>query len=181
MKEAAFSFTFDWRAAEHARVTALLIREQFSSGVGRVLRWVVVLVLVLSASLTLALVAAGDWTFVAQLGPLTLLVSVLTWRFPTLTGRIHAWRIRRADPNVGHPMTHTFDDSGFRIGMRTGSTELKWAGLNRVRETPDTFLFYYSRRTAYFLPKRLVGNSEDSAELSNWIRSRLPADVPFIS
>ena len=85
-----------------------------------------------------------------------------------------------SDPNVAHPITHTFDDSGLHIGMRTINTELKWEGMNRVRETPEMFLFYYSQRTAYFLPKRAVTRSDGSAGLADWIRSRLPAEVAYI-
>jgi hypothetical protein len=65
--------------------------------------------------------------------------------------------------------------------MRTLNAELKWAGMNRIRETPDMFLFYYSRRTAYFLPKRVVGPAADSAGLAEWIRTRLPSDVAYIT
>ena len=181
MTTPAFSFTFDWQAGEHARATSLLIRERFSSGIWRILKWVVVLVLAVSATLTIVVAATGDLTSTAQLGPLTLLVSGLTWKFPILTGRLQAWRIKRSDPNVAHPITHTFDDSGLHIGMRTINTELKWEGMNKVRETPEMFLFYYSRRTAYFLPKRVVRRADGSADLAEWIRSRLPAGVAYIA
>ncbi len=180
MSASPFSFTFDWQPGEHARVTALLIREQFSSGPWRILKWAVVLVLVLSASLTLATAAAGDLDSALRLGPLTLIVSALTWKLPILTGRLQAWRVRRSDPNVGHPITHTLDDSGLHIAMHTLNAELKWAGMNRVRETPEMFLFHYTRRTAYFLPKRVVGPAEDSAGLAEWIRTRLPPDVAYV-
>ena len=146
------------------------------------LKWAVVLVLVLSATLAVAVAAVGDLTSTVQLGPLTLLVSglTLTWKLPILTGRLQAWRARRSDPNVTHPITYTLDDSGLHIGTRTLNAELKWAGMNRVRETSDMFLFYYSRRTAYFLPKRVVGPG-DSTSLADWIRTRLPPDVAYIT
>ena len=65
--------------------------------------------------------------------------------------------------------------------MRTLNAELKWAGMNRVRETPDMFLFYYSRRTAYFLPKRVVGTADDWSGLADWIRTRLPPEGAYIT
>jgi hypothetical protein len=181
MSATPISFTFDWRPGEHAHVTSLLIREQFSSGLGRILKWAVAFVLVLSATLTIAAAAVGDLTSTLQLGPLTLVVSGLTWKLPILTGRLQAWRLRRSDLNVAHPITHTLDDSGLHIGMRTLNAELKWAGMNRVRETSEMFLFYYSRRTAYFLPKRVVGPAADSAGLADWIRTRLPPGVAYIA
>ena len=112
MSATPLSFTFTWRPDEHARVTSLLVREQFSSGLWRVLKWSVVLVLILSAALTIAAAAAGDLNSTMQLGPLTLVVSGLTWKLPILTGRLQAWRVGRSDPNVAHPITHTLDDSG---------------------------------------------------------------------
>ena len=181
MSATPLSFTFDWRPGEHAHVTSLLVREQFSSGLWRVLKWTVVLVLILSATLTITAAAAGDLNSAMQLGPLALVVSGLTWKLPILTGRLQAWRVRRSDPNVAHPITHTLDDSGLHIGMRTLNAELKWAGMNRVRETSDMFLFYYSRRTAYFLPKRVVGTADDWSGLADWIRTRLPPDVVYIT
>ena len=65
--------------------------------------------------------------------------------------------------------------------MRTLNAERKWAGMNRVRETSEMFLFYYSRRTAYFLPKRVVGPAHASAGLTDWIRTRLPLGVAYIT
>ena len=137
MSAAPISFTFDSCPGEHARVTSLLIHEQFSSELWRILKWAVVLVLVLSATLTIAAAAVGDLNCTVRLGPLTLVVAGLTWKLPILTGRLQAWRVRRSDPNVAHPITHTLDDSGLHIGMRTFNAELKWAGMNRVGETPD--------------------------------------------
>ena len=118
---------------------------------------------------------------VHRAGPTPLVVSGLTWKLPILTGRLQAWRVRRSDPNVAHPITHILDDSGLHIGMRTLNAELKWEGMNRVQETSDMFLFYYSLRTAYFLPKRVVGSADDSAGLGKWIRTRLPSGVAYIA
>ena len=159
----------------------LWIREQFSSGLWRILKWAVVLVLVVSAALTIAAAAVGDLNSTVRLGPLTLVVAGLNWKMPILSGRLQAWRVSRSDPNVARPITHTLDDSGLHIRMRTLNAELKWAGMNRVRETPEMFLFYYSRRTAYFLPKRVVGSAADTAGLADWIRTRLPPEVAYIT
>ncbi len=71
MIAAPISFTFDWDPGEHARVTSLLIREQFSSGLWRILKWAVVLVLVVSAALTIAAAAVGDLNSTVRLGPHT--------------------------------------------------------------------------------------------------------------
>ena len=59
MSATPISFTFDWCPGEHARVTSLLIHEQFSSGLWRILKWAVVFVLAVSAALTIAAAAVG--------------------------------------------------------------------------------------------------------------------------
>ena len=76
-------------------------------------------------------------------------------------------------------MHHELNDSGLHIGMRTLNAHLKWSGMHSVRETRTMFLFHYSKRTAYFLPKRAVGSVEEVRDLVVWIRERLPAEVPF--
>jgi hypothetical protein len=52
--------------------------------------------------------------------------------------------------------------------------------MHKVRETPDMFLFYYSKRLAYYLPKRVVEPPEVAAQLPQWIRAHLPPTVPYI-
>ena len=174
------SFTFDWRPKEHARVTSLLLSEQVARGIGRVLKWAIAAFLVFAAVVTAATAISGDLTSTLQLGPLVIIVAVLTSKFPEITGRLQAWRVGRSDPNVGHPIVHAFGPLGLRVGMRTVDAELKWSGMHKVRETSDMFLFYYSKRLAYYLPKRVVETPEVAAELRGWIRGHLPPAVPYV-
>jgi hypothetical protein len=174
------SFTFDWRPKDHARVTSLLLSEQVARGIGRILKVAIAVFLVFAAVVTAATAISGDLTSTLQLGPLVIIVAVLTSKFPEITGRIQAWRVGRSDPNVDHPMVHTFGPAGLRVGMHTVDAELKWAGMHKVRETSDMFLFYYSERLAYYLPKRAVEGPEVAAELREWIRGHLPPAVPYV-
>jgi hypothetical protein len=174
------AFRFDWRLKEHARVTSLLLTEQVNRGIGRIFKWSIAVFLVLASVVTAATAIAGDLASTLQLGPLVIVVAVLTSKFPEITGWLQAWRVGRSDPNVGHEFVHTFGPAGLRIGMHTVDAELKWAGMHEVRETADMFLFYYSERLAYYLPKRVVAPPEVATELPQWIRARLPPSVPYI-
>lgn len=173
------SYTFRWRAADHAEVTSLLVREQFGSGTGRLVKWIVAAIVAFAALVALAAAALGDWGASIRLAPWTLAVAVLLLGFGRLTGRLRAWQVGRMDPNVGHPFIYTLTDTGLRIGLHTFEAELKWEGMDRVRETRNMFLFYYSPRAAYFLPKRAVG-AEHMDALRKQIRARLPATVPYL-
>jgi hypothetical protein len=172
--------SFDWRPEEHAEVTALLIGEQSRSGVWRVLRWVLVGLLALALLVAGAAAVDGDWRSAVELGALWILVVALVSWFPTITGRLQAWRVKRSDPNVLDPIKHTIRDTGLHISMRTLDAELRWSGMQSVRETDSMFLFHYTKRFAYYLPKRALPDSEAVAQLSSWIQERLPAEVPFV-
>jgi hypothetical protein len=83
------------------------------------------------------------------------------------------------DPAVRHPISHALEESGLRVITKAAETRLDWSGLHKVRETPHLFMFYYSKRIAYYLPKRVVGRDAAVAALRTLIRGRLPPDVPF--
>lgn len=174
------TYTFDWQPREHALVTRLLIREQFSSGAWRVLKWGVVGFVALSALLALALALQGDAAGAMRLVPWLIPVILLLLFFGRLSGRIRARQVQRHDPNVAHPLTHTLDEQGFHVTSHTAHVDLGWDGLHKVRETPDLFLFYYSARLAYYLPKRALPDAAEAESLGAWIRTQLPPDVPYI-
>ena len=170
-------YTFDWRPSEHARVTSVLVREQFGSGVWRVLKWVVVGIVIVAALVTVATVALGDWRSAFLVGPLALVVGVMVAAFAPITGWLRAWQVRSLDPNVGHPITETLDDVGVHVALHTINVDFKWSGMHKVRETTEAFMFYYNRRSAYFLPKRCLDGPEAVNALRSWVRARLPVEV----
>ena len=47
---------------------------------------------------------------------------------------------------------------------------MRWDALVEAAETDEFFLFYYSKKCAYYLPKRVVGGPEDQAVLRAFIR-----------
>jgi hypothetical protein len=176
---ASVSYTFDWRRQEHARVSTLLVRELFGRGVRRVLKWIVVAVWTAGVLLAAVGIGLGDVGIAWRLGPLLALVGVMLLVFYPLTGWLHASQVGRHDPNVEHPITHTLDASGLGITTRAATVHVKWEGMHKVRETDDMFLFYYTDRYAYFLPKRTVGAESAVDGLRDRIRDWLPASVPY--
>jgi hypothetical protein len=174
------TYTFDWRRREHVHVTSLLVREQFSSGIWRAVKWAVIAVLLVAATVAIGSALLGDLASAMLLAPWLIVAGALVLAFGRLTGGIHTWRVARHDPNVAHPLTHTLDESRLHISMHTASFDLKWSGLHHIRETPDLFMFYYSKRVAYYLPKRALTGPEEIDALGAWIRTQLPAGVEYV-
>lgn len=172
-------FIFEWQRSEHARVTSLLVRELFSSGFRRVIKWAVIAILVIEFLFIVVMTVMGEHDSVLRLGPLVLVVGTLAWLFYPITGRIRAWQMQHSDPNVKHPITHTLDENGYHISTHTADIDLKWPGIYKVRETPEFFLVYYSRRYAYYLPKRVIDGQEEVSKLAEWIRGRLPDGIVY--
>lgn len=172
------SYTFDWRFQEHARISTFLFRDLYRGIVWRVLGWTLV------ALVTLLFLFAA---FIGELAVLLLklapwLLQLLIWWVLVRSGIgwLLAWRIRRLDPNVSHPHIHTIAQSGLKVQLHTADMELRWSGMFKVRELPDFFLFYYSKRSAYYLPKRSIGDPKVIDQVRVLIRERLPDSVPFI-
>lgn len=174
------SYTFDWQPKEHAQVTRLLVREHFGSGIWRLAKWIVIGIVALAALLTVALIVLGDPAPAMRLAPLVILLTVLLSSFGSITGWLRARQVQRHDPNTRHPLNHTLDEAGFHARSYTANVDLRWDGLHKVRETPDLFLFYYSARLAYYLPKRALGGEAEAERLRAWIRAQLPPDVLYI-
>ena len=173
------TYSFDWRLREHAHVVRLLMQERLGSGIWRVMRWAVVIILALATVLVVASALLGDFGSALRLGPLVILVGGMTFWFETWAGWIRAWQIRRMDPATLHPLSHALEETGLRVITKAANTHLKWEGLQKVRETPDLFRFYYSPRIAYYLPKRVVGGPAEIEDLRGLIRGRLPSEVRY--
>ncbi len=59
------------------------------------------------------------------------------------------------DPSTQQERAYTFDAAGFRIDGESFHVELNWAQLIVVRETNE-FLLFFTRKSAYYLPKRAI-------------------------
>ena len=156
------------------------MRERLSAGPAKVLRFFILLVIGLGTVVAIGSLFLGDRDGFARLFPLLVLVSVLSFGFPKLTGWIHAWSVGRSDPAVGYPLTHSWDETGVHISTAVANIELKWTGLHKIRETPDMFMFYYSTRLAYYLPKRAIPQTDEIPAPGEWLRERLPAGTEYV-
>jgi hypothetical protein len=59
------------------------------------------------------------------------------------------------DPSTQQERSYTLDGAGFRIDGESFHVELNWAQLIVVRETNE-FLLFFTRKSAYYLPKRAI-------------------------
>jgi len=141
--------------------------------------WSLIGFLTFATVVTGALAILGDMDSALRLALPLGLVWAMTLGFGWITGWIRAWQVQRQDPQVQHPLTHTFEESGISISTATVETNLKWGGLHKVRETQDLFMFYYSKRIAYYLPKRVLASPLEVDELRRLIKGRLPPSVPL--
>jgi hypothetical protein len=173
------TFKFDWKLAEHARFATFLNREYYSRGIWRFVAWGLILLVAASLLLGLVLALTGDISALIQLSPWIILIVLWLWFFRSGAGWVQAWQTRRHDPNVCHPFTHTLTPSGLHIKTETAEVELKWSGLHKVRERPLFFAFYYSKRCAYQLPKRAVGDDAAIAAVREYVRAHLPTNVQY--
>lgn len=143
------------------------------------IKWVVLGVWCTGAVVAIAGVVLGDARVAWRLAPSLVVVGVLLLLFFRMTGWVHAWQVGRDDPNVAHPIVHTFDATGLQVATHSARVHLSWDGVHKVRETENMFLTYYSPRYAYFLPKRVVGSAANVDNLRDRIRAWLPGDTAF--
>jgi hypothetical protein len=177
---APLSFTFRWDFREHARLSTFLAREQFRQGWWPLIGWGIVLLLGLSVLLSLVSALNGDLSGAIGNFPWIVLMALWLWFLRRGVGWSAAWATRKTDPNVAHPFTYELVATGLRVKTRTTETEIKWDGLHRVRERPEGFLFYYSARLAYQLPKRAIGGDDALRAVRTYIRAHLPQEIEFL-
>ncbi len=178
--EAEPAFTFDWQFREHAAICQFLAQEQLLGLGWKLFHWGLVALTILATLLGIMNTLLGDPKTFLQYGPWVLLLLLVLAFVRRGTGVIRAWQTRRQDPNVNHPFTHALTSSGLNIHTLTTDVDLRWDGMHKVSELPDFFLFYYSKRIAYYLPKRVMGDQSQVDRVKELIRQRLPSSVPFV-
>jgi hypothetical protein len=170
-------YTFDWHAKDHASCIQTITRETYRRGFARLMKWCVYAVLAVASVLFIVSTVAGDFETAGAFVPWILLLIFWIVFIGTFIGRIQAWSARRQDPNIAHPFTYTFSDEGFHVSMKSTDVDQRWSGLDKVRETDNLFMFYYTPRCAYYLPKRVLEGDAQVDSFRDWLRQRIPADV----
>jgi hypothetical protein len=99
---------------------------------------------------------SGPWILSAIGTVLLLWTAYLWWGAPWLAAR----RALREDPCAKDDVRHIVTPEGF--GVRTGAVaiDVKWAHITQIVETKEFMLFYFTKRAAYFTPKRVIPQTE---------------------
>jgi hypothetical protein len=118
----------------------------------------------------LYLASGVPWQNLWLLGLVALFLLTLQW----LTPRIQRWQLRRAyaeTPNfVGLRSTSSRRGPSSPEG---GDHQVRWDGFVEAAETDEFFLFFYSKRCAYYVPKRAVGKGIYQSALRGLLRAKL--------
>ena len=94
----------------------------------------------------------------------------------SLTPWIQRRQLKRAyaeTPNLRGPQAYQFSDAGVAITGGAATTTLGWDSFVEVAETEEFFLFFYSKRGAYYVPKRAVGKEIYQRALRALLRAKL--------
>jgi hypothetical protein len=92
---------------------------------------------------------------------------------------LQRWNVRSAhknNPLLRGNQTFVLTSDGFKAQGPFHATTVAWDGITRILETPEYFLFFVSRNTAYFIPTGEVGRvvpiEELRARLREWVPNR---------
>ena len=96
------------------------------------------------------------------------LISFVPW---IVRGQLR--RAFKETPSLQGPQVYQFSDAGLTITGGAMTLTLGWDSLVEVAETPAFFLFYYSKRQAYYFPKRVITNEQDLNRLRELIRAKM--------
>lgn len=103
-------------------------------------------------------------------------ILVVFWgSFLPLMHRSAAKKLIQRDASARGLQERTVDDFGYRSRGNDVVFEMPWHAMHDVIETPELFLFFYNKDTAYYIPKRVLSAgqiSELRALISNHLRDR---------
>ena len=127
---------------------------------------------VLFALALLYLVSGVPWQNMWLLGVVAVFLLTLQWLTPWIQRR-QSRRAYAETPNLRAPQVYQFSDAGVSITGGAASTTLGWDSFVEVAETDEFFLFFYSKRCAYYVPKRVVGKGIYQSTLRALLRAKL--------
>ena len=163
---APLTYEFQIDSAETVRASRAVQRRQRFA-------WVTWAIWPLLLALAVLYLASGvPWQNLWLLG----LVALFLLTLQLLTPRIQRRQLRRAyadTPNLRGPQVYQFSDAGLAITGGAATTTLGWDSFVAVAETDEFFLFFYSKRCAYYVPKRAIGKGIYQSALRALLRSQL--------
>jgi hypothetical protein len=106
--------------------------------------------------------------------------SVLPWVllgafYLLLVPTVYRTAARKAlanDPSLRGPQSRSVDENGLHVRGASFAQDFAWSDIVRVVETPDFFLFYYNRRAAHYVPKRVL-DAAGIEQVRALVRSKL--------
>ena len=143
-------YMFRWAPSEYVRAVRAISRNMAGRHRLTVLVW-------LGVGLSVALLAFRPLVQPGILPALLWLVLLVLliyagWVAPWLTART----VQREDPCANDELRHIVSEDGFGVRSRTVSLDVSWDHIVKVVETDEFFLFFYTKRVAYFTPKRVI-------------------------
>lgn len=160
------TFELQLDPAETVRATQIVLRRR---PFGWTERWA----LPLFVAFGLLFIALGTpWQELWLLGIVVIGLGLLQVVIPIVQRR----QLRRtyADtPSLRGPQVYRFSGSGLAMTGGASSTTLGWDSFVEALETPEFFLFYYSKNAAFYLPKRVTIDERQRAALRELLRAHL--------
>ncbi len=121
----------------------------------------------------LVFIALGKpWQEMWLLGGIALALLLLQIIIPIVQRRA----LRRAyseTPSLRGPQVYEFSETGLVMTGVGSSSTVVWDSLVEAIETEEFFLLYFSKRTAFYLPKRATSDEAQRTALRELLRTQL--------
>ena len=167
-------FRFRWDKSEHRRFYRIV---QLDGRRGSKIRWLLNLWFGFVALVGLrALVPDSNGAEIGSgLVPLVIVGGWFAfdrWGLAYLSARSYEREHARCIP---HDQVRVLDIEGITAQCTISSASVRWAGISKVRETDEFFLFFTTPSCAIQLPKRAI---KDLAELRGWLARAAQGEGP---
>ncbi|HVY88349.1 MAG TPA: YcxB family protein [Hyphomonadaceae bacterium] len=166
-------FTYDYRRAELAGSAKVLNRALYGSG-----RTVYLLLATFPAFVLLGFIAVGaysgwwgDWYLAAMLYGCAFVLIYSRFAAPAIRKRLMKPPTGQAALE-GREIGYDFGDDGYRITTQYFEGFQKWAGVDRIIETPEMVLIVLGAN-AHFLPGRLFASDKDRRTFVDWALQKI--------
>src|SRR4051812_9721745 len=159
-----FEFTLD--AAETVRASeAIERRARDASTLPVVVVWVLMPV-------SMLLAFNFGMTFFKVAAVIVLLLMLFALISPAMRRR-QIRRLYEATPSLSGLQRYEFSDEGLAMSNAGAENLLRWSAVVEAAESKDFFLIYFTKKCAYYLPKRAVASEAREAEIREFLRVKL--------
>ncbi len=146
-------YTWEWDRREHLRVFRAVQRNARGGLVLRGIGWVLAAFAVLGVAFVawafLTSRRSAAWAELPWVFVLVAWLGLFRWWIPHASARA----FRRLHTG---PLHLVVDAEGLDTGSEVSNVRMRWPAFRRILEEPDFFLFFFSGRAAFYLPKRAI-------------------------